>query len=456
MNKLKMQSLDKTRENIEKIKLLFPEVVTEIRDKNGIVRNGINFERLRQELSSEIAEGEECYEFSWVGKKAAVLDCNSPIKKTLRPCIEESIDWENTGNLYIEGDNLDVLKLLQKSYRNRIKMIYIDPPYNSGNDYIYKDDYSLERKSYSKNRGADKTIADSELKGRFHSGWCSMMYSKIRNYIYINLSPNIYQEMACSIALDPETRKLMDNKSILEYGGYLLTKTSSGKVRQYSSLAEPLHQNDEYKSEYGRVTIRGNLWKGFFSDMMNVAREGNVEYKNGKKPVRLIYQLAKWIGVEDGDIILNFFSGSATTAHAVMQLNSEDQGKRKYIMIQLDENLDQSLQNAVGMNKRVINKTIGFLDNVNRTHFLSELGKERILRAGREINEKLKNSDKKHPIDTGFRVFKLDTANITDDYYTIPEYDNHMITRLESYAKEDRNDLDILYGACWILEYRFR
>lgn len=185
MEKLKMESTDMTKKNIEKIGTLFPNVITEMRDENGNLKKGINFELLKQELSNDVVDGEECYDFTWVGKKATIVEGNAPIRKTLRPCIEESRDWENTGNLYIEGDNLDILKLLRESYLNSIKMIYIDPPYNTGNDFIYKDSFVIDKDEYDEQIGIldeeeKRMFQNNESNGRFHSDWCSMLYPRLK------------------------------------------------------------------------------------------------------------------------------------------------------------------------------------------------------------------------------------------------------------------------------------
>ncbi len=600
MIRLKMESMDKTEEKIEKIAAFFPEVITEIQDETGKVRKGIDFERLKQELSDSILPGEENYAFSWVGKKAAIVESNSPVRKTLRPCIAESKGWENTKNLYIEGDNLDVLKLLQAGYANSIRMIYVDPPYNNGIDFIYRDNYSMDREQYKKHDSSPDFLTEDEKRRRLHCGWCSMMYprlrlahallsengvifmsiddteidnlkkmcdeifgesnfitiiaveitktqgmkvksaksgsivknfeyilcyaknvrgkkivknilydknegydthfsyyiekkgeryqirklldvlkenkeiyeefikygmvnsrgnirihtlepailisKKIREYIYLELAEKIFQEMACSITLNKEMEERIERNGVFEYNGYLLTRSAGGKLRQFGSLADTLRQNDEYKGEFGRVTIRGNLWKGFYSDMMNVAKEGDVAYKNGKKPVRLIYQLAKWIGVEEEETVMDFFSGSATTAHAVMKLNASDFQHRRYIMVQMAENLDDSFNHAAGEAKKAIQKVIHFLDSVNRPHILSEVGKERILRAGVELEQKTMNRDispekRGNGIDTGFRVFKLDSSNMKDAFYSRIHKGSQ-----EPLWKDDRTELDLLFG----------
>jgi adenine-specific DNA-methyltransferase len=185
MDKMKMESPDLTKNNIERIEQLFPNAITEIQDEDGKLVKGVNFEVLKQELSPELVDGQECYEFTWVGKKESILEANKPIRKTLRPCVEESKDWENTENLYIEGDNLEVLKLLQESYLNKVKMIYIDPPYNTGNDFVYKDDFRMGIQEYEEESGTFDEVGNrlrrnTETNGRFHSDWCSMMYSRLK------------------------------------------------------------------------------------------------------------------------------------------------------------------------------------------------------------------------------------------------------------------------------------
>lgn len=184
MDKLKMESVDLTAQNIDKIGALFPNCITETADENGKLKKAINFEMLKQMLSDEVAEGDEVYEFTWVGKKEAIVEANKPIRKTLRPCKEESVDWDSTENLYIEGDNLEVLKLLQESYLGKVKMIYIDPPYNTGNDFIYNDDFKMTGEEYADVAGeidedGNRMVKNADTNGRFHSDWCSMIYSRL-------------------------------------------------------------------------------------------------------------------------------------------------------------------------------------------------------------------------------------------------------------------------------------
>ena len=210
MDKLRMETPDLTQANIEKLAALFPACVTEARGEDGRLKKAVNFELLRQLLSDVVLEGDEAYEFTWVGKKAAIVEANRPIRKTLRPCPAESVDWDTTENLYIEGDNLEVLKLLQESYLGKVKMIYIDPPYNTGNDFIYRDDFAMSGEEYSEESGqvdeetGDQLFHNTNSNGRFHSDWCSMIYSRLmlaRNLlaedgvIFISIDDNEYSNL---------------------------------------------------------------------------------------------------------------------------------------------------------------------------------------------------------------------------------------------------------------------
>lgn len=584
MEKMKMESINITEKNIDKIAELFPNCITETVDEKGKPKKAINFEILKQMLSDEVIDGDEAYEFTWVGKKAAIVEANKPIRKTLRPCKEESVNWDKTENLYIEGDNLEVLKLLQESYLGKVKMIYIDPPYNTGNDFIYNDDFKMTSKEYSDETGelddeGNRMFKNTNSNGRFHSDWCSMIYSRlilarnllsddgvifisiddneqenlkkicdeifgreshisticvelsktqgmkvasaqkgkivknheyvfvyqknssvdvnrmplydkseswdthfnciikkegndfkkynlgdylkqnypsifekfkrygftknstidakaigkaieidneIRRFFYHEISKDIYQEMACSINVDIETKDKLEKGEIVKLDKYLLTMSSGGKIRQYRNLHENLNITDEYFSDLSRTTIRGALWKGFYSDMMNVAKEGNIDFKNGKKPIRLMKQLFKWANCKD-DIILDFFSGSATTAHAVMQLNADDGGNRKFIMVQLPEKTDEKSEAYKAGYKNIC-----------------EIGKERIRRAGKKIKEE--NPLATQDLDIGFRVFKLDDSNMNDVYYNTNEYSQNLLDMMESNIKSDRTDMDLLFG----------
>lgn len=565
MNKLDMESKDIVDENIEKISELFPNVIVE--SEKG---KSIDFDLLKQELSKEIVEGnKEKYQLTWPGKKQAIVTANEPTNKTLRPLKEKSVDFDNTQNIYIEGDNLEALKILQESYLNKIKCIYIDPPYNTGNDFIYNDNFSKNKEKELSESGQideynNRLTTNTNANGKYHSDWLSMMYprlklarnlltndgvifisidnnelfnlkrlcdeifgensfianigieitktqgmkvkaaqdgsvvknyeyilcysknnnskkiiknvlydenpsydshfnsyidintlerkniidlfqeneevrkefekynlpikmqnidslliisEKFRNILYGELSKNIFQEMACNISVPDKIREKLKEDNIVRYNDYLLSLSSGGKMRQFSSLNATLNYSDEYFSKYGRVTIRGDLWKGFYSDMMNVAKEGNTNFLNGKKPIRLIYQLIKWIGLSDNDIILDFFSGSATTAHSVMKYNIENH-KLKYMLIQLPEKYLEAGENY---------KTI------------CDLGEERIRRAGKKIKEETDAE-----IDYGFRVYKVDSSNMKDVYYTPTDLKQSQLNMFESNVKEDRTAEDLL------------
>ncbi|WP_291627664.1 site-specific DNA-methyltransferase [Clostridium sp.] len=572
MEMLDGRSMDIIANNIEKLRAIFPEVFCE--DK-------VDFEKLQEVLGNYIEDKEERYRFEWNGKSQAIRIAQTPSTGTLRPCKEESKNWDTTQNLYIEGDNLEVLKLLQKSYQNKIKMIYIDPPYNTGNDFVYEDDYKDNIRNYlfitgQLNELGNKFSTNSDESGRYHTNWLNMMYprlrlaknllredgvifisiddkevfnlkkicdeifgeenfisnigleitktqgmkvkaakegsvvknyeyilvyaknnlnknivknvlydanegydthfsyyidrscgslnlrkltdeleskkdildefiklgltknnkisinsiekaisisEKVREYIFNEISSNIYQEMACNIKIDAETEKKLCENKIVEYRNYLLTKSSGGKLRQFSSLKETLNYSDEYKSKYTRVTIRGDLWKGFYSDMMNVTKEGEIEFKNGKKPVRLIKQLAKWIGMEGSDIVLDFFSGSATTAQAMIELNLEYDSTIKYIMVQLPQ------------------QTKEIADSYRN---ICEIGKERIRRAGDKIVSENKEKDGIKDLDIGFKVLKLDSSNIKK---WNPNYDNleqSFDDMLENFVP-NRSEEDVVY-----------
>ncbi len=577
MDKLKMESVDLTAQNIEKIGALFPNCITETTDENGKLKKAINFDMLKQMLSDEVAEGDEAYEFTWVGKKASIVEANKPIRKTLRPCKEESVNWDSTENLYIEGDNLEVLKLLQESYLGKVKMIYIDPPYNTGNDFIYNDDFKMTGEEYADVAGeidddGNRMVKNADTNGRFHSDWCSMIYSRLmlaRNLlsddgvIFISIDENeernirkicdeIFGEdrfvatMHCqlsttqgmkvkaaqdgnivknaeyvicyckngkkNIAKQPlyDLREKYDehyslylkddgtigrlselynyrfpndchNKKPLslseayskssefadivrshladivrshladivrsdkvtgfditsglsigkwkeiERNGklYVLTLDSKGGLKQLLRLKDSWGKTDGFYGEEGLRKIRGDWWEGFYIDMGNVSKEGNIQFANGKKPVRLIKQLAKMVTAGQ-DIILDFFSGSATTAHAVMQLNAEDGGNRKFIMVQLPEKTDEKSEAFKAGYKNIC-----------------EIGKERIRRAGKKIKEENPNAES---LDTGFRVFKLADSNMTDVYYSPLEINQQMLLEQEENIKPDRTDLDLLFG----------
>jgi adenine-specific DNA-methyltransferase len=539
MEKLRMESIDLTQKNIEKIGTLFPNVITEKRDENGNLKKGINFELLKQELSGVVVDGEECYDFTWVGKKAAIVEGNTPIRKTLRPCIEESKDWESTGNLYIEGDNLDVLKLLQESYLNSIKMIYIDPPYNTGNDFIYKDNFSMDKDEYEEEIGLydeedNRLFKNTETNGRFHSDWCSMLFPRLKlahnllrddGVIFISIDDNeldnlkkicneIFGEnnfIAC-ICWQRAYAPVNMNKWFSPNHDFALVYAKRINDFKLTKLPRTKKQNKDYvnidndprgpwkvgnpsvgpaveKNIYeitlpsGRVVLppKGRSWlyskekfeqmkadnriyfgkdgnstwapKMFLSEVsqgltpqtlwlysdvghsQDATKElkalfDNKSYFDYPKPVSYIKRMIH-LGTKNDEenIVLDFFSGSATTAHAVMQLNAEDAGNRKFIMVQIAEPISE--------------KSEAYKDGFES---ISEVGKERIRRAGEKIKEENKDKEGIDNLDIGFRVLKVDTTNMKDVYYAANEYTQSMLAGLESNIKEDRTDLDLLYG----------
>lgn len=536
MEKLKMESIDMKQKNIEKIEALFPNVITEMRDEDGNLKKGINFELLKQELSGDIVEGEEHYEFTWVGKKAAIVEGNKPIRKTLRPCIEESKDWENTGNLYIEGDNLDVLKLLQESYLNSIKMIYIDPPYNTGKDsFIYNDKFVMTTEDYENkieyrdDEGNIQFRQNNYTNPRFHSDWCSMLYPTLKlvhnlltkdGVIFISiddrevanlrkLADQIFGEdnFIANVIWQKKYTRANDAKwfsdnhdHILCYGKDKQNMTLNMLPRNDSQLAAysnpdnhpkgvwkatPLHAKSgtntaPYTFNNGvtwsppigtyrrfnddamkKMDDNNEIWfgldgsqtparKSFLCDVKEGVtpvtlwlydevghnHEANNELKelnlggvfNNPKPTRLLKR-ALVLATKSDDIILDFFSGSATTAHAVMQLNVEAGGNRKFIMVQLQEPCNEESEAYKAGYKNIC-----------------EIGKERIRRAGEKIKDDNKDKKNINNLDTGFRVLKLDSTNMKDIYYAANEYSQDMLSRLESNIKKDRTDLDLLYG----------
>ena len=553
MDKLRMESPDLTAQNIDRIAALFPNCVTEMLDEEHstpekkVYKRAVNFELLKQMLSPDVVDGDEAYEFTWVGKKAAIVEANKPIRKTLRPCVEESKDWDTTENLYIEGDNLEVLKLLQESYLGKVKMIYIDPPYNTGNDFIYADDFMRSQEEEDEQMGMydedeNRLFKNTDTNGRFHSDWCSMIYSRLmlaRNLlnqtgcVFVSISDieitnlrRICDEIFGSsnfvadlIWANKEGGGSSDSKlfrikhehilcyckdinqiSIIgvpisnadrykgsdEYestrGKYYLQKLGMGSIQYSISLDYPIEAPDgsfvmpadnnngrkacwrwsqekfNRNKERGFIEIKkdsSGLWTVYTKQYMNCDNEGNLiertqrpmgiidEYSSTQsskllesmqlgsffsysKPVDLIKYLIARLDLADG-IVLDFFSGSATTAHAVMQLNAEDGGHRKFIMVQLPEPCDEASEAYKAGYKNIC-----------------EIGKERIRRAGDKI--KSESPMTTQDLDIGFRVLKLDDTNMKDVYYAPDDYDQGMLAGLESNIKDDRTDLDLLFG----------
>lgn len=552
MDKMRMESIDMTAQNIEKIGTLFPNCITETKDENGKLKKAINFELLRQMLSNDVIEGDEAYEFTWVGKKEAIVEANKPIRKTLRPvmkdetvptgedsdgnpyCSTAGVNWDNTENLYIEGDNLEVLKLLQESYLGKVKMIYIDPPYNTGNDFIYRDDFKQSSADYSEDSGVydedgNRMFKNTDTNGRFHSDWCSMIYSRLmlaRNLltddgvIFISIDDNEQENLkkCCSEvfggqnfvaqlvwerAFSPKNdARFISNshdyvlvfaKDITCFTIGRLPRTEEANARYSNPDKDPrgvwMSSDISVKTynaecDYpitapsGRVIeppagrcwrlskkaflerLQDNrIWFGpdgngvprikrfltdlkhdgmaptsimFFKDVGH-SQEGAQEvsklldggFFSGPKPQRLMQRLLTLANLKEDSIVLDFFSGSASTAHAVMSRNAEDGGHRKFIMVQLPEICDE--------------KSEAYKAGYSN---ICEIGKERIRRAAKKIAEE-------HPdakFDGGFRVFKRDDTNMKKVYYAPADYEQNVLDLLESNIKEDRTDLDLLFG----------
>ena len=531
--KMRMESVDMTAQNIEKIGAMFPNCITETIDENGKPKKAINFELLKQMLSDEVIDGEEAYEFTWVGKKAAIVEAHKPIRKTLRPCKEESKEWDKTENLYIEGDNLEVLKLLQESYLNKVKMIYIDPPYNTGNDFIYNDDFKMSVDEYADeisetDADGNRMFKNTDTNGRFHSDWCSMIYSRLmlaRNLlsddgvIFISIDDNevdnlrkccdevfggsnFVAELIWERAYSPKNdAKYISNSHdyVLMYArnidGFVIgrlprTEEANARYRNLDNDPRGVWKPSDmsvktYNAECdypittpsGRVIEppTGRCWrlsknaflerlqdnriyfgadggsvpciKRFLSELkfdgmaptsilfykeVGHSQEGAKEVTklleagafDGPKPIRLLRRLLTLANLKKDDIVLDFFSGSATTAHATMELNAEDGGNRKFIMVQLPEKTDEKSEAYKAGYKNIC-----------------EIGKERIRRAGDKIK-----AETGADIDYGFRVLKLADSNMTDVYYSADEYDQNMLSKLESNVKADRSDIDLLFG----------
>lgn len=551
MDKMRMESVDMTAQNIDKIGALFPNCITETMGEDGKMKKAINFDLLRQMLSGDVLEGDEAYEFTWVGKKAAIVEANKPIRKTLRPCKEDSVNWDTTENLYIEGDNLEVLKLLQESYLGKVKMIYIDPPYNTGSDFIYQDDFHVSSVEYEEQAGLfdednNRLFKNTDTNGRFHSDWCSMIYPRLHlaknllkddGVIFISIDDsevrnlkNICDEVfgaanfvaqliwqnkkgggndskhiaieheyilayARNIALLGEFYESYSDDYIKRYkeqdeiGRYFWDTFKRKAGKQYYPITCPdgtvleydedgnaiswLRSKARFDSDIEAGEIRiiklGEKWsvqfkqriplgktpRSIFTTETVVSDQGTTstgasdvyEYFkkdvfSNPKPVGLIRFLLGF-GLTKNDIVLDFFSGSATTAEAVMKENIGG-GNAKYILVQLPENIDPMLNSSSANAKRVAENAVAVLDELKRPHTIPELAKERIRRAGNKIKED--NPLTTQDLDTGFRVFKLAESNMKDVFYAPADYDQGMLAMLESNIKEDRTDLDLLFG----------
>lgn len=539
-----MMTQNLTESNIEKIASLFPHVITETIDENGAVKKAINTEMLLQELSDDIVDGNsERYQLTWVGKKEAILLANQPVNKTLRPVKEDSVNWDTTENLYIKGDNLDALKLLQESYLNKIKCIYIDPPYNTGKDFIYKDIFKQDADTYleasgQKDESGNRLFQNTDNNGRFHSHWLSMMYPRLKlarnllcedGVIFISIDDNelanlkklcdeVFGENSfidifswvkteTPANLSKKTKKAVEyilcyekNRNNNKFRGLIKeSKSSNGLMNQSNSykrlifpknivdtaLTDGVYKAGKYGTQSYKIVLTEDteVKNGYF--IKDVVLEGNFKWTQEKlnnelisgtkvsirtiafspsyereeyqpevpwnlinrsfnvktneesskeleklfgtkifdypKPTSLIKYLLNFI-VEKQDIVLDFFSGSATTAHAVMHLNAEDGGNRKYIMVQLPENCNETSQAYKEGYKNI-----------------SEIGIERIKRAAKKIQEETGAN-----IDYGLRIFRVDTSNMKDVYYNPSQLKHENLTILESNIKDGRTSEDLL------------
>ena len=540
-NKLELISVDGTQLNLEALYQIAPSCFTEVKnDKTGELRHVVNFKTLRQLLGDNAVEdADEMYQFTWPGKQEARREAARPTTKTLRPVVEDSVDWDNTQNLYIEGDNLEVLKLLQKSYMGKVKMIYIDPPYNTGNDFVYDDDFVVTQDDYDLFSGnvdelGNRYRKNTDSNGRFHSDWCSMIYPRLmvarsllseNGVIFISIDENEIQNMrkitddifgeanfvsqlgwqkvyspknqaryfsndyeyvlcyakcidSFSINLLPRTKEMNaryknpDNdprgdwkpgdcvgSGVRKNGYYDVVSPKTGKIFNVPQGKHWVYAPDNMKKmiEDNRIWfgIDGNAFpsvKQFLSEVSGRRPSSLLMYEDyghtdmakkeviklfsdiektpfdTPKPTKLI-KLLTIIGSSENDIILDFFSGSATTAHSILELNSEQENsKRKFILVQLPEQL---LDNDEAVKKGL--------------HNLCEVGKERIRRAGKKIKEEFPLTTQN--LDTGFRVFRLADSNFEEVKKAPGEYDQSQLDLFLNNVKSDRTDLDLLFGA---------
>ena len=553
MDKLKMHTPNKADENFKKLAAMFPNAVTETINENGEVVRAIDKDVLMQEISCTVVDGkEERYQFTWPDKKKSVLLANAPINKTLRPCREESVDFDTTENLYIEGDNLEVLKLLQETYLGKIKMIYIDPPYNTGNDFVYEDDFAQSAEEYLANSGqfdedGSRMVQNTESNGRFHTDWLNMIYSRLRlakdllatnGVIFVSLDDNesanlkkICDEVFGAVNFIGQIT-VVGNPRGRDYGGvarmhdYLfvykkspeavinLIEDSENNFKMFDSLGGfelrelrnrnikfnkenrpnlyyPFYINPATEDEHGlheislepkdgwielyplesqgvntvwrwgkqksqenlNVNIKAKPMRNGSYMIVEKYREGRMmarsvwwdkdtntekgtllvkELMEGKvfdypKPVEMLMKTIEMgTDSDEGAYVLDFFSGSGTTAHAVMQLNAKDGGNRNFIMVQLPEETDEKSEAYKAGYKTIC-----------------EIGKERIRRAGKKIKEEAGLTAQ--GLDIGFRVLKCDTSNMKDVYYSPTDFDMNLLDMMADNIKEDRTSEDLLF-----------
>lgn len=566
MEKMRMESTDITARNIEKIEKLFPNCVTETIGTDGKPRKAINFDALRQMLSGDIIDGNEAYELGWAGKKAAVVEANKPIRKTLRPQPEKSVSWDTTQNLYIEGDNFDVLKTLQESYLHKVKMIYIDPPYNTGRNYIYRNDFSIDSEEYDEQAGlvdedGARLASNPVGSARYHSVWLSMMYQRLllaRNLLtddgvlVVAIDENelfslgmmlkeifgegTYDHVCVTVVHNPRGQQGKNFSYTNEYAIFVFPKAikviadkrisdddvSWSPLRNWGSESErtdakncfypvivkndkiigfgdvspddyhpaqtvkegdtyyvyPIdRQGIERKWRYARQTVE-SIWgmlrpkkiaggydielgktfavqKSLWDEKKYDANEYGTKLVSELVPgggfsfpksLYTVYDAVYAATADDKEaIVMDFFSGSGTTAHAVMKLNAEDGGHRRFLMVQLPEDLHEAVSRP-GLDARLkanIEATISFLEGQGQEATICSIGEERIRKAGEKIHEEYPDAV---DVDTGFRVFKLDDTNMKDVYYSVDEYSQNLLSMLESNIKGDRSDLDLLFG----------
>ena len=535
MDKLKMQTADGVQDNISRIAELFPECITEVKTQRGGVKHSVDFDKLRQLLSSDIVEGnEERYQFTWPDKRKAILAANAPINATLRPCPEESVNFDTTQNLYIEGDNLDVLKCLKETYLHKVKMIYIDPPYNTGNDFVYEDDFAESASEYLANSGqfdeqGNRLVTNTESNGRFHTDWLNMIYPRLKvardllaedGVIFISIDDNEVENLRkvcdeifgesnfiATLVWERAYSPKNDAKYISNSHDYVLMYVKSAANFVIGRLERTAEANARYSNpdndprgvwkpsdmsvktynaecDYSITTPSGRvveppagrcwslsrnafrerlqdnrIWFGsdgssvpcikrfitelkhdgmaptsilFYKDVGHsqegaqevVSLFGDKGVFDGPKPVRLLERLITLANLKEDSIVLDFFSGSATTAHAVMKKNVEKEKNCRFIMVQLPEEVSDK------------KKDQGYKN-------ICEIGKERIRRAGTKIKEE--NPEKAQHLDTGFRVLKLDSSNMKDVFYSPKETEQLELFTLVDNVKDDRTSDDLLF-----------
>ena len=549
MHRLKMQTENKADTNYRKLAEMFPNAVTETIDENGNVVRAIDKDVLMQEISCKVVEGnEERYQFTWPEKKQSILLANMPINKTLRPCREESVDFDNTENLYIEGDNLEILKLLQETYLGKVKMIYIDPPYNTGNDFVYSDNFAQNISEYINSSGqfnedGNRLVKNLDSNGRFHTNWLNMIYPRLKvakdllcdnGVIFISIDDSESKNLkhicdeifgagnfVAQLIWQNKKGGGNDSKYIAIEHEYILVyarnienlhdfyeaysqdyikrykekddkgrffwdtfKRKSGKqyysitcpdgtVLQYDEDGNPISWlrsrarfesdvkigdvriikiNEKWSVQFKQRIPQGKTPRSIFTTESVISDQGTTstgaadvydyfkkDVFSNPKPVTLVNFLISFI-LEDDDIILDFFSGSGTTAEAIMRANIAG-NKYRYILIQLQENIDAMLNSSSANARRIAENAVSVLDDLQKPHTITELAKERIRRAAKKIAEE-------HPdakFDGGFRVLKCDSSNMKDVYYNPDQYEPSLFSKLKDNIKEDRTSEDLLF-----------